>query len=519
MSSDDTQLFGSDKKINGTEFTGDIASGYRGDKLPQDQNGDDIPDFPAIDRRVAEASADGSLSGGVIYKMNRGGKLVSVPSSSNQSTLNQTYDGNLVLIGTVDNPINLDKDVYVSGDVVIKGYVKGQGTIYAGRNVYLAGDINYADENSDCWKASEPDACARQDIENDKTELRLAARGNIVIGDYTEKNPDGTDKSWSGLQSADYYRSQFGFYGSTKYYDKATGDELSCSAGDAGTTCHNVDGEVITNYKAVSSKDTYDYSLRPGQVKSDGSFEGWLDDGTYQAILGKETRPYNTWRYKITNANETRDTLTLDDLKAQFKDYTNIDDASLNAMVCAKDADGNGPTCESGSYVITDTAGNEIGVVYWNDGNEMRVIMNPPIAVDRQVTRVDAFLYANQRIAGKTFMAPMVINGGLIAKDIGILAPGVQYREWWMTNRYAFLDTDESGSDPLDCTDVAALDSLKYSLKDTAYEPDADNCALTINYDYRMRNGGLGFNLVEGSVGQTIGWQIAAKRSDHVTGP
>ena len=501
ITQDDLSLGGSTKTINGAEFD-EVYTNYKGDKLPQDQDGDDIPDFPAIDRNVAESSADGSLSGGIIYKVNRGGSLLSVPSTSNLATLNDTFDGNVVLEGTASNPIDLSGDVYISGDVIIKGYVKGQGAIYAGRNVYVAGDIKYVDENSDCWAASDPDLCAQQDIAADKTELRLAARGNIVIGDYTEKKADGTDKPWSGLQSADYYRSQFGFYSGTKYYDKATGDELSCNTSGATVACKNVDGEVITNYKAVDGKTAYDYSLRPGEIKNDGSFDSWLDDGTYQKILGKETRPYNTWRYDVTNAGKTRASLTRQDLKDQFTDY-NVSDASLDAMLCASGS------CTNGSYTIQDTSGNDIGVVHW-DGDQLRVIMDPPVAVDKQVTRVDAFLYANQRIAGKTFMAPMVVNGGLIAKDIGILAPGLQYKEWWMTSKYNFLEN-------IDCTDQSSTDT--HNLTDAAYEPDADDCALTINYDYRMRNGGLGFNLVEGSIGQTIGWQVAAKRSDHVTGP
>jgi hypothetical protein len=49
-----------------------------------------------------------------------------------------------------------------------------------------------------------------------------------------------------------------------------------------------------------------------------------------------------------------------------------------------------------------------------------------------------------------------------------------------------------------------------------AYAPDADGCALTINYDFRLRNGGLGFNLVTLNVGRTLSWQLAGKKDERV---
>lgn len=52
--------------------------------------------------------------------------------------------------------IEVNGPVVIPGDVVIKGVVKGKGTIYAGRNVHVVGDIFY--KNAPYWHGLERDA-------------------------------------------------------------------------------------------------------------------------------------------------------------------------------------------------------------------------------------------------------------------------------------------------------------------------------------------------------------------------
>ena len=92
--------------------------------------------------------------------------------------------GALVLIGTKTNPIRIDGPVVVDSDVVIKGYVKGQGTIYSGRNVHIIGDIIYSDPPT--WAHPDADDAATADRNATKDMLGLVAKGNIVIGDSTD---------------------------------------------------------------------------------------------------------------------------------------------------------------------------------------------------------------------------------------------------------------------------------------------------------------------------------------------
>jgi len=96
--------------------------------------------------------------------------------------------GSAILIGTAEYPITIDGPVYFPGDVVIRGVVRGQGTIYAGRNIHIVGDIVY--ENPPSWPhnnltldKNHPTKVAERNHGCDL--LLLVARGNIIVGDYS----------------------------------------------------------------------------------------------------------------------------------------------------------------------------------------------------------------------------------------------------------------------------------------------------------------------------------------------
>ncbi len=89
----------------------------------------------------------------------------------------------LVLEGTQANPIRINGPVVVSNDVVIMGYVTGQGTIYSSRNIHIVGNIQY--KNPPNWankEAASGNGNATRDL------LCLAAKGNIVMGDCTSSS-------------------------------------------------------------------------------------------------------------------------------------------------------------------------------------------------------------------------------------------------------------------------------------------------------------------------------------------
>lgn len=510
-SKDDSDLSSTPKKINGALFEGEVEENYRGNRLPEDEDGDGVPDFPVLKREIGLTNTEGSIGGGKIYTVPNGVSLSGIPATGNQSSLTGKYDGNVILEGTLSNPIILDGDVYVSGDVIIKGYVKGRGAIYSGRNTYVAGNLQYLDPPANCATVSNPDSCAQNAINQNKDELRLAARGNIVLGDYTEKNLDGSPKLWQELQAADYFRTQFGFQDYSYCYDTQNGDELK----KVGSLYKNPDRETISSSQVTCPQDSYSYSMRPGKVNANGSFSEWLSDGLYKEILGTEQRSYDSWRYSVPQSS-----LTPEIIQKQFAKY-NLSASSINDILT------HGP----GSFDLSNAAGQIVGIAQWDASlSTIRVIIDPPFSYEKQVTRVDAFLYANQRIAGKTFNAPMVINGGLIGKEIGILAPGLERQRMLKNSRYDFMGNIDASSiqdcgnksfianftTGIDLNGDGTVNSSDKPELSPLYQPDAEDCALTINYDYRMRNGGLGFNLLSPKVGRTLTWQIADDVSQQV---
>lgn len=106
--------------------------------------------------------------------------------------------GCIVLDGT-SKPIEINGPVVVDGDVVIKGTVKGQGTIYAGRNIYIVGDLRY-DKPPEWPKPDDkPEQTSKKNEAKDM--LGLAAKGNIILGNYT-------DSSWMSAVK-DYIKPPF----------------------------------------------------------------------------------------------------------------------------------------------------------------------------------------------------------------------------------------------------------------------------------------------------------------------
>ncbi len=498
--------------INGALIRGEVHTYYAGPKLPSDQDGDGIADFPAIEAEVARASARGKIEGGqLIYGIPEGTTLNSVPASSNLSEIENVYEGSLILIGTESNPIVLNGNIYVTGDVILKGVVKGQGAIYAGRNLYLAGDV-IVDDPPDkpgegvCAGVSDPDLCARKNIAAGKDELRLAARNNIVLGDYAERDENGDLYNQRDRQASLYFRAQFDFYSSTHYFDKQTGDELVYRDGNY----YNPEGKIVPAERVVAidsdpddPEDAYTVAFKPGWM-NDGDFQVWLPDHVYREILGRKAYSYRSWRAMYNGW--TQDAIESDllasglppSIAAQIADMLTDDDACRDpygnfdweCLVQDFDVDG----VQGRFYLWKDSGGQTVSIMIDNVWEHVT-----------PVTRVDAFLYSNKRIAGQSNMMALAVNGGLVARDIGILVPG-RYRNWWLAkwpngnDKYRVLEENRDCDDP----------------GDPYYVPDTEDCAFTINYDHRLRNGGFGFDLVKGSFGAILHWHIADNAAEHL---
>ncbi|MEM9800890.1 MAG: hypothetical protein AAGA20_11235 [Planctomycetota bacterium] len=65
--------------------------------------------------------------------------------AGNAASVSGVTDGNTYLHGTETDPLLLDGDVAFDGDVIISGVVKGMGTVRARGNVYITSDLIYSD--------------------------------------------------------------------------------------------------------------------------------------------------------------------------------------------------------------------------------------------------------------------------------------------------------------------------------------------------------------------------------------
>ena len=179
-------------------------------------------------------------------------------------------NGALVLIGTQSNPIRIDGPVVVDSDVIIKGYVKGQGTIYSGRNVHIIGDLKYV--NPPTWSHSTSDD-NKSEISNNATKdmLGLVAKGNIVIG-------DSTDAAWHNSVDA-YIKSGTSSSVVKKYACDPSDAEIGYPATFQGnyTAIENVNGQQFGKVR-TKTQGTGEYvTTREAQHDWWGRVTGYKD--------------------------------------------------------------------------------------------------------------------------------------------------------------------------------------------------------------------------------------------------
>ncbi|MFQ5510013.1 MAG: hypothetical protein ACE5FN_11875 [Leptospirillia bacterium] len=148
------------------------------ERFPVDANGN--PSFPKIENldyykglaATYKGGAGSSISGATITGVPNGSTYAS--GKATLTSVDQSYAGNLILEGTPGNCIRLNGPIVVEGDLVIKGCVEGEGSLYAGGTVYIPASVTYSNPSSD--------------------RLAFAAGGNIVVGDYREGPATGGGK-------------------------------------------------------------------------------------------------------------------------------------------------------------------------------------------------------------------------------------------------------------------------------------------------------------------------------------
>jgi hypothetical protein len=208
------------------------SDGPMPDKFPPpvaDKNGNRKVDADEFLDKMNQST--GRLSGGAKVGVANGGTFAGNTlenMAGTVSAINGSYNGNVVLYGTVANPIVIDGDVAINGDLVIKGYVKGTGRLYVRGNTYVIGDLQYADNGINTSGRTFGVAA-----DGTKNLLAIASGGNVAVGDFVTK-ADGTtvDKGTTGQANMNFVSAEMAIFNrgewtkTQRYLPNATGTLL-----------------------------------------------------------------------------------------------------------------------------------------------------------------------------------------------------------------------------------------------------------------------------------------------------
>jgi hypothetical protein len=145
-----------------------------------DENGNrNVDDHEFQEYLDLTAGMRGTLTGGVAYGVPEGSIYTesTLPAAGNGALADINdglYEGNLILVGTEDEPIQINGEVAIDGDLVIKGKVEGWGQLKVRGNVYIVGDVTYDDVAGEFGTNA-------YGMENG---LAIASASSILMGDY-----------------------------------------------------------------------------------------------------------------------------------------------------------------------------------------------------------------------------------------------------------------------------------------------------------------------------------------------
>lgn len=335
-----------------------------------DENGNRIVDASEYD--AVAATATGSVSGGTKTLVNIGSTLSGsgLPMTNSQSSLSGSVDSHVVLQGTSGNPLVLNGRVAVKGDVILQGVVRGTGEIIAGGNIYVVGSVRYADGTNAQGKRT-------FGVASDGTQNRLtiAAGGNILVGDFlSQSNPASplvTGKSTGGFN---FTITEMALFNQMEW-SKAK-PQLSGYGGTA------VDNPLYD----PSYKPRY-YSVFPGDPVA--VFAG---GGTYFNPATK------TWMGK-----EEATAWTSPGLSVYAQNNAAVAGASFLSLMPATG---------------------------WVTANQLKNMWTATASAQGGgPLQIDGLLYTNNATylvarAGGSYGGQVIMNGGLIGADMGILVPG-----------------------------------------------------------------------------------------------
>lgn len=345
-----------------------------------DIDGDKIVD--AEEFALIAESANGSLSGTIVSVSDGSTFEGALLSGGMTPQIDGSTEASLVLVGTPANPIELNGKVAVDGDVVLFGPVKGEGAIYASGNVYIAGDLTYADG---------VDAQGNRTFgvgpDGRPNSLALAAGGNIVVGDPL------TIPNWGAYKDSPQPVNGDG----TGSYNFAMNEMAIFNRREwakTQPTLPGIDGAPISNPDYVANYTPSYYVLNEGNpvfimnganLTPENQHELYYDPGT------------GLWKGKeLLYTYET-----------EFLQQIDSGDAAYSSAVIK-------PLSPTDGWIATSTL---------QSLRKLAEAFHPVGAM-----QIDALLYTNSAAFAmlrnqSKYKGHLVLNGGLIAADTGVLLP------------------------------------------------------------------------------------------------
>jgi hypothetical protein len=364
-----------DRNVSGTEF----------DKVIYSANG-------SISFQLDPSEVTGTVQAGVAYGVPAGATYsgTSLPTASNsaidQLSQDGTYDGNLILIGTVDDPIVIDKKVAVNGDLIIKGKVKGWGQIYTKGNVYVAGDVTYDDAPGEFGIADD----------GTKNGFALTAGGSIMIGDYLT------------IRAKDH-NSDTGKFPGGGYIDVRTPNKnqtISKSGVNQTVAIGYFDSGVVDAGVAQGTQTEYSFTTSELMLFNQMEYKKKLADSSFKPRYYRIRPTQPLYRYTANDEHAVK-----------------YDDAGVSTITNPGDA------------TIHDLNPKD----YWVSESQLRNFwyadeMSRPSS--GRAWQFDGLLYSNNSIFCVTRSSDrhksntrgqMVVRGSIVTADLGVLVPGPDF--------------------------------------------------------------------------------------------
>ncbi len=354
-----------------------------------------------------EAPPGGSIKSGVAFGVPSGSVYsgTDLPTTSNGAldnlTADGTYDGNLILVGTDDDPIMIDRTVAVDGDVVIKGPIRGYGQLLVRGNAYVVGDVTYKDAPGEFGR----------DVSGKENAFALVAGGSIIMGDYTTVR---------GVNHSALNNDQFPDWSQYSISARDRNKTNSVTLSSKTETLHwgYFDTWSVDSGQTTTGREGQQYSFTTSELMLFNNLEltKALADVNYKPrFYGlRESQPNNIYVFDSTEEHAVRYTRT--GVK-KLSDYLTQKGYPLSILTRATYQ-----YCSpSGNWMSESTLRN----MWWND-EQTRPTAGRPF-------KFDGLLYSNNSIwcivRSKTrhksnTNGSMNIRGGLLAADLGVFVPG-----------------------------------------------------------------------------------------------